>query len=283
MMEQLRIINAEKITEAVAFLCVKANTRIGADILCVLSQSRVRETSPLAQSALDTILENADIAEREKLPVCQDTGMAVVFVSIGLNVHINGDIEVAINEGVRRGYSEGYCRNSVVRDPVNRVNTGDNTPAVIHYDFAPGDHLCITVAPKGFGSENMSAVRMLNPSDGLTGVEDFVVNTVKTAGANPCPPVIVGVGIGGTMEKAALLSKQALLRDMGGVHPDPFWADVEARLLARVNTLNIGPSGYGGVTTALGVHILTYPTHIAGLPVAVNIGCHATRHQTEVL
>jgi fumarate hydratase subunit alpha len=283
MMNNLRIINAEQITQAVAELCVKANTCIGTDILCALSQSRARETSPLAQSVLDTILENADIAEREKMPVCQDTGMAVVFVSVGSNVHINGDIDAAINEGVRQGYRDGYCRNSVVRDPVNRVNTGDNTPAVIYYEFTPGDSLRITVAPKGFGSENMSAVRMLNPSDGLSGVEDFVVNTVKTAGANPCPPVIVGVGIGGTMEKAALLSKQVLLRDVGGVHPDTFWADVEARLLARINSLNIGPSGFGGRTSALGVHILTYPTHIAGLPVAVNIGCHATRHQTEVL
>ncbi|MDR0316378.1 MAG: fumarate hydratase [Treponema sp.] len=279
----MRIIDAKQITQTVAELCVKANTCIGADILSALTQSRARETSPLAQSALDTILENARIAEREKLPVCQDTGMAVVFVTIGSNVHISGDIDAAINEGVRQGYRDGYCRNSVVRDPINRVNTGDNTPAVIYYDFMPGDELRITVAPKGFGSENMSGIRMFNPSDGLPAVEDFVVNTVKTAGANPCPPIIVGVGIGGTMEKAALLSKQALLRDTGGVHPEPFWADVEARLLTSVNSLNIGPSGYGGRTSALAVHILTYPTHIAGLPVAVNIGCHATRHQTEVL
>jgi fumarate hydratase subunit alpha len=283
MTDHVRIIDAKQITQTVAELCVKANTCIGADILSALTQSRARETSPLAQSALDTILENARIAEREKLPVCQDTGMAVVFVTIGSNVHISGDIDAAINEGVRQGYRDGYCRNSVVRDPINRVNTGDNTPAVIYYDFMPGDELRITVAPKGFGSENMSGIRMFNPSDGLPAVEDFVVNTVKTAGANPCPPIIVGVGIGGTMEKAALLSKQALLRDTGGVHPEPFWADVEARLLTSVNSLNIGPSGYGGRTSALAVHILTYPTHIAGLPVAVNIGCHATRHQTEVL
>jgi fumarate hydratase subunit alpha len=283
MKENIRFIDAERIAGAVADLCVKANTRIGADIRAALAEARTRKTSPLALSALDTLIENAGIAEREKLPVCQDTGMAVVFIAIGSDVHVNGDITAAVNEGVRRGYRDGYCRNSVVRDPVNRINTGDNTPAVIHYDFMPGDELRITVAPKGFGSENMCAIRMLNPSDGLSGVEDFVVNTVKTAGANPCPPVIVGVGIGGTMEKAALLSKQALLRNVGGVHPDTFWADVEARLLDRVNSLNIGPSGYGGKTTALGVHILTYPTHIAGLPVAVNIGCHATRHQTEVL
>jgi len=209
--------------------------------------------------------------------------MAVVFISIGRNVHINGDIDEAINEGIRRGYREGYCRNSVVRDPINRINTGDNTPAVIHYDFMPGDKLHITVAPKGFGSENMSGIRMLNPADGLEGAEEFFVETVRSAGSNPCPPIIVGVGIGGTMEKAALMSKQALLREIGIVHPDPFWAEVEASLLTRINELGIGPAGFGGKTTALGVHILTYPTHIAGLPVAVNIGCHATRHRTVII
>jgi fumarate hydratase subunit alpha len=209
--------------------------------------------------------------------------MAVVFVSFGSDVHVEGDINDAINEGVRQGYREGFCRNSVVRDPVNRVNTGDNTPAVIYYDFSAESGLRITVAPKGFGSENMSAVRMLNPSDGLEGAEDFIVETVRSAGPNPCPPVIVGVGIGGTMEKAALMSKQALIREPGRSNPDPFWADVEVRLLARINTLGIGPAGFGGRTTALGVHIVTYPTHIAGLPVAVNIGCHATRHETAIL
>jgi fumarate hydratase subunit alpha len=281
--KNLRFIEAEQITKAVTQLCVKANTCIGTDILSALSQSRLKETWPLAQSVLDTLLENAKVAEREKLPVCQDTGMAVVFVSLGTNVHINGDIDAAINEGVRQGYQEGFCRNSVVHDPINRVNTGDNTPAVIHYNFMQGDSISITVAPKGFGSENMSAVRMFNLSDGLPAVENFIVETVRLAGANPCPPVILGVGIGGTMEKAALLSKQALLRDIGSVHHEQHWADVEARLLTRINSLDIGPSGYGGKTTALGVHILTYPTHIAGLPVAINIGCHATRHQTIIL
>ena len=279
----LRFIPVEAITEAVKDLCIDANTKAGSGVREAMTAARSIETSPLAQSVLDTLLENAVIAERERLPLCQDTGMAVVFVSIGRNVHVEGNIDEAINEGVRQGYREGYCRNSVVRDPVNRVNTGDNTPAVIYYDFVDGDNLYITVAPKGFGSENMSAVKMLNPSDGLEGAEEFIINTIKSAGGNPCPPVIVGVGIGGTMEKAALLSKKALLRDVGSVHPDPFWVAVEARLLERANAMGIGPGGIGGKTTALGVHILTYPTHIAGLPVAVNIGCHATRHGAVVL
>lgn len=281
MPDNLRIIKAEKIAETVAELCVGANLYIGKDIRETLAKSRDREASPLAKFALDALIENADIAEREKLPACQDTGMAVVFVTIGSDVHVCGDINAAINDGVRLGYREGYFRNSIVRDPINRKNTGDNTPAVIYYDFAPGDKLSITVAPKGFGSENMSRICMLNPSDGISGVENFIVETVKIAGANPCPPVIVGAGIGGTFEKAALMSKQALLRDLDGAkNPDIFWAEAEARLLERINLLNIGPSGYGGKTTALGVHILTYPTHIAGLPVAVNIGCHATRHKS---
>lgn len=274
----MRIIDAARVTDAVAGLCVSANINIGGDIQAAMREAREREASSLAKGVLDTLLENAAVASREKLPACQDTGMAVVFVTIGAGVHIDGDIGAAINEGVRRGYREGYCRNSVVRDPINRANTGDNTPAVIYYDFDAGDTLSITVAPKGFGSENMSGVRMLNPSDGLPGVEDFVVETVRKAGSNPCPPIIVGVGVGGTMDKAALIAKQALLRELGVPHEDPFWADAEARLLGRINDLGIGPAGFGGMTTALGVHIMTYPTHIAGLPVAVNIGCHATRH-----
>ncbi|MCL2044118.1 MAG: fumarate hydratase [Treponema sp.] len=283
MSANVRFIGTEQITQAVAELCIKANTCIGDDILAALTKAKKTETSLLAQTTLDRILENAAVAAREQLPICQDTGMAVIFVSIGSNVHINGDITEAINEGVRRGYQEGYCRNSVVEDPVNRVNTGDNTPAVIYYDFIPGDTLRITVVPKGFGSENMSAICMLNPSDGLSGAEDFIIETVKAADANPCPPIIVGIGIGGTMDKAALMAKQALLREVSSVHPDPLWADVEARLLERINALDIGPAGFGGKTTALGVHILAFPTHIAGLPVAVNIGCHATRHRTAVL
>gem|GEM_PF-134691 len=280
---RLRFIDAAQITATVAELCAKANFEISEDIRTALNGALAVETSPLARTVLDTLLENASVAAREKLPICQDTGMAVVFISIGLDIHVNGDINEAINEGVRRGYAECYFRSSVARDPINRVNTGDNTPAVIYYDFEPGDKLRITVAPKGFGSENMSKVCMLNPSDGLDGVEDFILETVRSAGANPCPPVIVGVGIGGTMDKAALLSKQALTREVGSVNADPFWAEVEARLLVRINELGIGPAGFGGKTTTLGAHILTYPTHIAGLPVAVNIGCHATRHRTAVI
>lgn len=279
----MRIIDAAQITDAVADLCINANICIGSDIRRALTSARGRETAPLACAALDALLENADIAERERLPACQDTGMAVVFVTIGADAHIAGDIRDAVDKGVRRGYRDGYCRNSVVRDPIDRVNTGDNTPAVIHYDFMPGDRVSITVAPKGFGSENMSAVRMLKPSDGMEGVEDFIVETVHLAGSNPCPPVIVGAGVGGTMEAAALLAKKALLREVGSANPAPFWADAEARLLTRINALGIGPAGFGGFTTALGVHILTYPTHIAGLPAAVNIGCCATRHQTAII
>jgi len=275
----MRTIEPSQIIEAVAKLCIESNTCIGVDIRAALVKASVEEPASLPKSALDMLIKNADIAQREKLPTCQDTGMTVVFVSVGADVHVNGVLSDAINEGVRQGYRDGYFRNSVVADPINRINTGDNTPAVIHYDFVQGNKLQITVAPKGFGSENMSRLRMLKPSDGLKGVKDFVVETVRNAGANPCPPIILGVGIGGTMEKAALLAKQALLRDVDKSNPDPFWAEVEQRLLKRINALGIGAAGYGGKTTALGVHILTYPTHIAGLPVAVNIGCHATRHK----
>ena len=279
----IRFVSADLITQTVAQLCIKANIHAKESIITALCKAREKETSSLGRSALDILLENADTAQREQLPLCQDTGMAVVFVSIGINVHIEGDIDQAIHEGVRQGYRQGYLRNSIVSDPIHRINTGDNTPAVIHYDFIQGDLINITVAPKGFGSENMGALRMLNPSDGLPGIEEFIISTVQSAGANPCPPVIVGAGVGGTMEKAALLAKQALLRDVGSVHPDPLWAQTESRLLERINALGIGPAGFGGRTTALGVHILTYPTHIAGLPVAVNIGCHATRHETAVI
>ena len=281
----MRIINENEITKTVAELCVKANICIGNDIRQALEGALQIETAALAKSAVETILKNAALAESEQLPICQDTGMAVVFVTIGNDVHVNGNIEQAINKGVAEGYRIGYCRSSVVRDPVNRTNTGDNTPAVIHYDFDcnQSDKLSITVAPKGFGSENMSGIAMLKPSDGLEGIEDYVVNLVKSAGSNPCPPIVVGVGVGGTMEKAALLSKKALLRKVGTSHPETFWADTESRLLEAINQLGIGAAGFGGKTTALGVHILTYPTHIAGLPVAVNIGCHVTRHRTVVL
>ena len=279
----IKIIEAIQIMDAVAQLCVEANTHLNPDIYSSICKAKNKETGQLAKSVLNTIIENADIAKREKLPICQDTGMVIVFVKIGANVHINGNINNAINEGVRRGYKDGYFRNSLVCDPINRLNTGDNTPAVIHYDFTDGEDLQITVMPKGFGSENMGRVHMFEPSAGLGDIEDFIIETVATASSNPCPPVIVGVGIGGTMDKAAILAKQALVRDIGGVNNDPFWAEAEARLYTKINELNIGPGGFGGKTTALGVHILTYPTHIAGLPLAVNIGCHATRHKTIMI
>jgi len=228
------------------------------------------------------IILNMDIAEKENMPMCQDTGMVVVFVEMGQDVHVKGNLTDAINEGVRWGYKDGYLRASIINDPMHRVNTGDNTPAVIHYDIVPGNMLKLTVMPKGFGSENKSAVKMLTPSAGISGVCDFVLDTVEKAGADPCPPIVVGVGVGGTMEKAALLSKQAHTC-MFDTAKDPRWAAVEAQLLKSINELDIGPAGLKGKTTALGVRVLTYPTHIAGLPVAVNIGCHVSRHKSLVL
>jgi fumarate hydratase subunit alpha len=280
----MKTIHTREIIAAVAGLCIQANNILTPDIRAALVKGREREDTPLACSVLDTLLENADIAEEKNIPICQDTGMSVVFVSLGQEARIEGGLlEDAVQEGVRRGYRDGFLRKSVVRDPIDRVNTQDNTPAVIHSRIVGGDSLEITVAPKGFGSENMSGLAMLKPSQGLAGVEDFVLDTVRRAGANPCPPIVVGVGVGGTMEKAALLSKQALLRNADSSHSDAAWAETEARLLEKINALNIGPAGFGGRTTALAVHILTYPTHIAGLPVAVNIGCHVNRHKTAVL
>ena len=232
---------------------------------------------------MERIIENYKISDEKGQPVCQDTGMACVFVKLGQEVHVNGDLNEAIHEGVRQGYSEGYLRKSVVRDPLDRVNTGDNTPAMIYYDIVPGDKIEITLAPKGFGSENMSKIAMLRPSDGLQGVIDFVVKTVEEAGPNPCPPIGVGVGIGGTFDKAALMAKKALLRPVNEHNPEKFYADLEDDLLKRVNELGIGPQGFGGLTTALAVNVEKCPTHIAGLPVAVNINCHVTRHKTEVI
>lgn len=275
----MRIVEANKITSLVKRLCIDANCIIGDDILSSFSKCASCEKSLLGKEILETLSKNAEIAKREMSPMCQDTGMTVVFVEMGQEVRVEGGyIEDAINEGVRRGYEEGYLRKSVVKDPFNRVNTKDNTPAVIHYKIVPGDKFLITVAPKGFGSENMSRLKMLKPSQGLEGVKDFVIETVFEAGANPCPPIIVGIGVGGTMEKSALLSKQALLRPVGSINPDPNLAAIEKELLEKINKLGIGPAGFGGTTTALAVHLLTYPTHIAGLPVSVNIGCHATRH-----
>ena len=279
----MRVIEADIIVQAVSELCINSNLYLDKDLLESLKAARDKESSKLGKSALETIVKNAETAAAEALPICQDTGMAVVFAEIGSQVYVNGDISAAINEGVRQGYNKGYLRNSVVKDPIKRINTGDNTPAVIYYDIVQGDKLKLSLAPKGFGSENMGGVKMLNPSDGIEGIEQFVISTVKAAGANPCPPIIVGVGTGGTMDKAALLSKQALLKNVNDSNPDDFWAETERRLLAKINRLYIGPSGYGGDTTALAVHILTYPTHIAGLPVAVNINCHAARHKAVIL
>ena len=279
----MREIQAETITRTVAKLCIEANCHLPEDMKHCIRTARSVEPWPQGQEILDCIIENFEVANRENLPVCQDTGMACVFVKLGQEVHVAGDLNEAIHEGVRRGYREGYLRKSVVRDPLDRVNTGDNTPAVITYDIVPGDKIEITLAPKGFGSENMSAIRMLRPSDGVEGVKDFVMKTVEAAGPNPCPPIVVGVGIGGTFDKAASLAKRALLRDAGSSHPDAFYADLEKELLEKINALGIGPQGFGGKTTALAVNIETFPTHIAGLPVAVNINCHVTRHQTEVI
>ena len=279
----MREISARQITEVVKRLCIDANCNLPQDMKNRIEACRKSEPWHQAQGILDQIIENFTLAETGSQPICQDTGMACVFLKIGQEVHIRGDLTDAVNEGVRQGYRDGYLRKSVVRDPLNRVNTGDNTPAIVYTELVPGEHIEITVAPKGFGSENMSAIKMLKPSDGLQGVKDFVVKTVEEAGPNPCPPIVVGVGIGGTFDKAAYLAKKALLRSVDVPHADPFYADLEAELLERINALGIGPQGFGGKTTALAVNIETFPTHIAGLPVAVNINCHVTRHKTEVL
>ncbi|MDR3062139.1 MAG: fumarate hydratase [Dysgonamonadaceae bacterium] len=275
----MRTIQSENITELVEELCIKSNCELPGDIYRFLTTGVPKEKSLLGREILYTLVKNADIARQGRDPICQDTGMTVVFVTMGQNVHVEGAfIEDAINEGVRRGYEKGYLRKSVVKDPLNRINTKDNTPAVIHYEMVPGDQFHIIVAPKGFGSENMSRLKMLKPSQGVQGIKDFVIQTVSEAGANPCPPIIVGVGIGGTMEKSALLGKKALLRPVGQINENTQLAELEAELLESINALGIGPAGFGGTTTAMSVHILTYATHIAGLPVSVNIGCHVTRH-----
>lgn len=277
----MRELSAQAITDAVARLCIMANTRLPQDVKDTIAAARQAEPWPVAQDILDKIIENYSIGG--DIPICQDTGMACVFLEVGQEVHINGDLTHAVDEGVRRGYTEGYLRKSVVRDPLDRVNTGDNTPAMLYTDLVPGDRVKITVAPKGFGSENMSRIAMLKPSDGLEGVKAFILNAVEQAGPNPCPPIVVGVGIGGTFDKCALLAKRALLREMGTHNPKPFYADLEEELLEKINALGIGPQGFGGKTTALAVHIETLPTHIAGLPCAVNINCHVARHVSEVL
>ena len=279
----MRELEAQRITQTVKRLCIEANCHLPADMQQRIRAGRDCESWPGAKEILSRIVENFEIADRENLPICQDTGMACVFLKIGQEVHITGDVTEAVNEGVRQGYREGFLRKSVVRDPLNRINTGDNTPAVVYSELVPGDRVEITVAPKGFGSENMSQIRMLRPSDGLEGVKEFVLKVVQDAGPNPCPPVVVGVGIGGTFDKAAYLAKKALLRPVDEPNADPFYAALERELLEKINTLGIGPQGLGGATTALAVNVEWFPTHIAGLPVAVNINCHVTRHRTEVL
>ena len=279
----MRQISAQQITDTVARLCIEANCHLGSDIKERIHAMHTQETWPQAKEILERIMENYQIADRENVPVCQDTGMACVFLKIGQEVHIDGDLTDAVNEGVRRGYGEGYLRKSVVRDPLDRVNTGDNTPAMLYTELVPGDKIEVTVAPKGFGSENMSQIKMLRPSDGVEGVKAFVRKVVEEAGPNPCPPIVVGVGIGGTFDKAAYMAKKALLREVDVPNEKPYYAALEKELLESVNALGIGPQGFGGKTTALAVNIETCPTHIAGLPVAVNINCHVTRHKTEVL
>ena len=279
----MREICASKITETVRKLCIEANCYLPQDIKDRIIACRKEESWGTAQEILDRIIENYEIADEMNQPVCQDTGVACVFLKVGQEVHIDGNLYDAVNEGVRQGYTEGYLRKSVVRDPLDRVNTGDNTPAMIYCDIVPGDKLEITVAPKGFGSENMSRIAMLRPSDGVEGVKQFVIKAVEEAGPNPCPPIVVGVGIGGTFDKAAYMAKLALLRPLDKRNENPYYSELEKELLEKVNALGIGPQGFGGKTTALAVNIETFPTHIAGLPVAVNINCHVTRHKTEVL
>ncbi|MBQ2932735.1 MAG: fumarate hydratase [Clostridia bacterium] len=279
----MREISAAKITETVKNLCIEANCHLTDDIKNRIKDFHEDENWGQAKEILERIIENYEISDEKNQPVCQDTGVACVFLKIGQDVHVNGDITEAVNEGVRQGYDEGYLRKSVVRDPLDRVNTGDNTPAMLYFEIVPGDKIEVTVAPKGFGSENMSKIAMLRPSDGLQGVKDFVVKTVEEAGPNPCPPVVVGVGIGGTFDKAAYLAKKALLRPVDIPNNEEFYANLEKELLDEINNLGIGPQGFGGKTTALAVNIEKFPTHIAGLPVAVNINCHVTRHRTEVI
>ncbi|MBR4907051.1 MAG: fumarate hydratase [Clostridia bacterium] len=279
----MREIQASVLTDAVARLAIEANCVLPCDIKKRIEDARANEPWETAQGILDKIIENYGIAEANTVPICQDTGVCCVFLKIGQDVHIEGDLRAAIDEGVKRGYGEGYLRKSVVKDPLRRVNTGDNTPAMLYTELVPGDKVEITVAPKGFGSENMSRLAMLKPSDSVEGVKAFILKTVEEAGPNPCPPVVVGVGIGGTFDKAAYLAKKALMRSTDERNADPYYADLEAELLNKINALGVGPQGFGGRTTALAVNIEWMPTHIAGLPVAVNINCHVTRHKTVVL
>ena len=280
----MKIINTTTISDNVKKMCIEANYYLSEDMNSALKNATNSEKSELGKKILNQLQENLDIADKEMIPICQDTGMAVFFVEVGQDVHIEGgSLTDAINDGVRRGYTDGYLRKSVVGDPIERVNTKDNTPAVIHYDIVPGDELKITIAPKGFGSENMSRVFMLKPADGIEGVKDAILTAVKDAGPNACPPMVVGVGIGGTFEKSALMAKKALTREFSDRPTIPWVKDLEDEMLEKINKLGIGPGGLGGTTTALAVNINTYATHIAGLPVAINICCHVNRHTTRVM
>lgn len=280
----MREVSTDEITKNIKEMCIEANYILSDDVKNKIINSAAVENSEIGKKILSQLEENMEIAEREQIPICQDTGMAVVFIKIGQEVHITGgSLEDAINQGVREGYTEGYLRKSVVKDPLIRENTKDNTPAIIHYEIVQGDKVEITVAPKGFGSENMSRVCMLKPADGIEGVKNAVIETVKLAGPNACPPVVVGVGIGGTFEKCALLAKKALTRDINSESSIEYVAELEKELLDEINNLNIGPGGLGGKITALGVNIETYPTHIAGLPVAINMCCHVNRHKKRIL
>ena len=275
----MRTVNVSELTKSIKEMCIEANHYLSKDMETTLKCARETEASPLGKQILNQLSENLKIAADDMIPICQDTGMAVVFLEIGQAVHLEGgSVEDAVNEGIRLGYTEGFLRKSVVRDPIERVNTGDNTPAVIHYHIVPGEKVKITVAPKGFGSENMSRVFMLKPADGIEGVKEAILKAVSDAGPNACPPMVVGVGIGGTFEKCALMAKEALTRETGAHSEISYVKDLEEEMLAKINGLGIGPGGLGGTTTALAVHINTYPTHIAGLPVAVNICCHVNRH-----
>lgn len=280
----MREIHTDLITETICRMCIEANLSLNPDIEAAIKKGAAKESSGLARGILLDLVKNAEIAREEGIPICQDTGMAIVFLKIGQDVHITGkNLSEAVDEGVRKGYKDGYLRKSVVRDPIRRGNTNDNTPAILHTEIVPGENIEITVAPKGFGSENMSAVKMLKPSEGEEGVKNFIIETVKKASGNPCPPVVVGVGIGGSFEKCAYLAKLALTRGIDTENSDEYYAAMEKELLERINALDIGPQGFGGSTTALGVNIETFPTHIAGMPVAVNISCHVTRHLTKII
>ena len=276
---KLRIIDVNQIIETIKEMCIQVNHYLSDDMVSIINKARETEKSPLGQQILDQLKENMDISAKDMIPICQDTGMAVIFIEIGQEVHVQGgNLEDAINEGVRKGYKEGYLRKSVVSDPLIRENTKDNTPAVIHYEIVPGDKFKIVLAPKGFGSENMSRVFMLKPSDGMEGVKNAILTAVKDAGPNACPPMVIGVGIGGTFEKCALMAKKALTRETGKHSDIPYIKDMEEELLETINGLGIGPGGLGGSTTAFAINIDTYPTHIAGLPVGINICCHVNRH-----